>query len=97
MSVRFWRRMMSLDRVEGEIGVDRVRAVAGEQGEVVDLAGFAGFEDEADRVRVPWRMRWWCRPATASSAGMAAWFSVDAAVGENEDVDAVGDRLGRRR
>ncbi len=36
-------------RVEGEIGVDGLRAVAGEQTEMMDFARFAGFNDEADR------------------------------------------------
>ncbi len=35
--------------LEGEIGVDRFRAVARKTGKVMDLARFAGFDDEADR------------------------------------------------
>ncbi|MCY1231245.1 hypothetical protein D9M72_436870 [compost metagenome] len=35
-------------RIEGEIGVDRLGAVAGEQAEVVHFARFAGFEHDAD-------------------------------------------------
>ena len=38
-----------LQRLEGEIGVDRLRAVAGQAAEVMDFAGFAGFDDEPDR------------------------------------------------
>ena len=37
-----------LDRLEGEVGVDRGGAVADEQRDVVDLAGVAGLHDEAD-------------------------------------------------
>ena len=36
-------------RLEREIGIDRFGAVAGETGEVMDLARFAGLDDEADR------------------------------------------------
>ncbi len=35
--------------LEGEIGIDRFRAIAGETGEMVHLAHFASFDDEADR------------------------------------------------
>ena len=37
------------ERLEGEIGIDRLGAVAGEAGEVMHLARFAGLDDEADR------------------------------------------------
>ena len=36
-------------RLEGEIGIDRLGAVAGEAAEVMHLARLAGFDDEADR------------------------------------------------
>ena len=36
-------------RLEGEIGVDRLGAVAGEHGELVHLVRLAGLHDEADR------------------------------------------------
>ena len=36
-------------RLEGEIGIDRLGAVAGEAGEVVHLARLAGFDHEPDR------------------------------------------------
>ena len=37
-----------VEGLEGQVGVDGAAAVADEQGEVVDLARFAGFEHEAD-------------------------------------------------
>ena len=57
---------IAVERLEGEIGIDRLGAVAGEAGEVMDLARLAGFDDEADRgaqgpcgsgdgARPPWR------------------------------------------
>ena len=36
-----------LQRLEREIGVDRLRAVAGEHAEMMHLARFAGFDDDA--------------------------------------------------
>ena len=40
-------------RLEGEIGIDRFGAVAGETGEMMDLARFAGLDHEADRGAQP--------------------------------------------
>ena len=37
-----------VDGIEGHVGIDRVRAVADERREMVDLAGLAGFEDDGD-------------------------------------------------
>ena len=37
-----------LDGLHGEVGVDGGRAVADEQGDVVDLAHVAGLDDQAD-------------------------------------------------
>ena len=37
-----------VDGIEGHVGIDGVRAVADEGGEVMDLAGLAGFEDDGD-------------------------------------------------
>ena len=36
-------------RLEGEIGIDRLGAIAGEAGEMMHLARLAGLDDEADR------------------------------------------------
>ena len=41
--------MHAAQRIEGEIGVDRLRAVAGEAAEMMHLARLAGLDDEADR------------------------------------------------
>ena len=41
--------MEGRERFEGEVGVDGFGAVAGQHGEMVHLAGFAGFDDEAGR------------------------------------------------
>ena len=36
-------------RLERQVGVDRLGAIAGERAEMMDLARFAGLDDEADR------------------------------------------------
>ena len=36
-----------LDGLEGKPGIDRLRAIAGEDAEMVDLARFAGLDDQA--------------------------------------------------
>ena len=37
-----------LERLEGEIGIDRFGAVAGERAELMHLVGFARLDDETD-------------------------------------------------
>jgi hypothetical protein len=37
---------------------------------MVHFARLAGFDDEADEVRSPLRIRWWCTAAVASRAGI---------------------------
>ena len=80
-------------RLEGEIGIDRLGAVAGEAGEVVHFARLAGFDHEADRGaqaladqvvmdRGAGEQR---RDRNAVRAGIA--------VRQDDDVDAVAHRL----
>ena len=79
-------------RVEGEIGVDRLGAVAGEAAEMMHFARLAGFDDEADRgaqaladqVMVHGRRRQQRRDGDAVRP--------DLAVGQDDDVVAAGDR-----
>ena len=81
-----------MQRVEGEIGVDRLRAVAGEAAEMMHLARLAGFDDQADRgaqaladqVMMHRRRRQQRRDGDAVRA--------DLAVGQDDDVVAAGDR-----
>ena len=83
-------------RLEGEIGIDRLRAVAGEAGEMMHLARLAGFDHEADRgaqaladqVMMHGRAGEQRRDRNALGAGLA--------VGQDDDVDAVAHRLLRR-
>ncbi|MNV07343.1 hypothetical protein D3C71_977650 [compost metagenome] len=78
-------------RIEGEIGVDRLRAITGEQTEMVDFARFTGFHDETDRgaqtladqVMVHGGRRQKCRDRDAVRAELT--------VGENDDVVAAAN------
>ena len=80
------------DCFEGEIGVDRIATITEEEGEVVNFAGFRGFQDEgnagagslADEVMMQARDCEQCRDGCL--------FSADLAVGKNKDVDAVTNR-----
>ena len=82
-----------VDRVEGHVGVDRVGAEADERREVVDFAGFAGFEHDgnfcacarADQVVV--------ESTHDQQRGHRRVGRADVAVGNDEDVEAIGDRL----
>ena len=79
------------DRLENEIRIDRACAIAREEGEVVDFAGFAGFEDEADLRAGAISHEVMVQAGHGEERGDAGLVLADAAVGENEDVDAVGD------
>ena len=83
-----------VERLEHQVRVDRAGAVADQRREVVDLARLAGLEHEpglqaralAHEVVVHAR-----RPRAAH--GIAARSGLTRAVGEDQDVDAVGERL----
>jgi hypothetical protein len=62
-----------VERLEGDVRVDRPGAVAQQQREVVDLPRVAALDDQPARVRIPAATRWWCSPAQASSDGIGAW------------------------
>ena len=80
-------------RLEGEIGIDRFRAIAGQQGEMMHFARFAGLDDEpdrgaqalADQVMVHGGGGEQRRDRNAVGAGHA--------VGQHDDVVAAVDRL----
>ena len=83
-------------RLEGEIGVDRLGAVAGEAGEVMHLARLAGFHHQADRgaqaladqMMMHGRAGEQRRDRNAVGAGLA--------VRQDDDVAAAGAPLPRR-
>ena len=84
-----------VERLEHQVGVDRARAVADQRREVVHLARLAGLDDDprpqaralAHEVVVDRRDRQQRRDRRAARAQRA--------VGEDDDVDALCDRLAR--
>ena len=84
-----------VERGEGEPGIDSPGPVAGQKGEVVHLAGLARLNDEpAPRPRPLAN-----EMVVDAGRGQQRWHDRhlpgSAAVGEDEDRDAVGDRLRR--
>ena len=74
--------------------MDRLRAVAREQREMVHLARRAGLDDEAGAACAsPLRTRCWCTAAVASSAGIGSRSADTVAVGQDQDVVAQVDRV----
>ena len=83
-----------VERLERQIRIDGAAAVADEQREMMHLARLAGFEHQADaRARAAAdQMMMQTRPPPAARES-APVPRVNAAVGENQDVHAVGDGL----
>ena len=61
-----------VERLEREIRIDRARAVADEQREMMHFARFAGFQHQADPRARAFANQMMMQPATASSAGIGA-------------------------
>src|SRR3984893_5696799 len=95
MAIDFIRTLVrdGVERLEGEVGVNRFRSVACQQGEMVDLPRIAGFDDKAnrgaqplaDQVMMHRRRRKKRRDRNAIAAGHT--------VGQDDDVEAAVDRV----
>ncbi len=81
------------ERLEGEIGIDRLGAVAGEAGEVVNFARLAGFHDEADRGAQALADQMVMDRGAGEQRGDRNAVRAGIAVGQDDDVDAVAQRL----
>ena len=84
-----------VDRVEHEIGVDRARAVADEHGEVVHLARLAGLEHEARAQARALAHEVMVHGADGQQRRDRRAVRAGRAIGEDEDVDAGRDVVGR--
>ena len=84
-----------VDRLEGEVRVDGARAVADQEAEVVGLARLAGLEDEADPRPRPGADEVVVDGGDGEERRDRRVGLVVAAVGEDDEVVALGDRLGR--
>ena len=79
-------------RLEGEIGVDRLGAVAGEAGEVMHLARLAGFDHEADRGAQALADQVMMHGGAGEQRRDRDAVGAGAAVRQDDDVDAVAHR-----
>ena len=86
-----------VDGLEREIWIDRAAAVADEQREVMHLARFAGFQHQADAGAGAVADEMMMQAGDGQQRRDGRVVVVDAAVGENENVDAVRDGLVGRR
>ena len=80
-------------RLEGEIGIDRLGAVAGEAGEVMHLARLAGFDHEPDRGTQALADQMMMHGRAGEQRRDRNPVGAGAAVGDDDDVDAVAHRL----
>ena len=85
------------ERLEHHVRVDRGRAVADQRREVVDLARLAGLEHEAGLQARALADEVVVHPGDRQQRRDRHALGAEVAVGEDEDVDAAGDRLGRLR
>ena len=63
---------------------------------MMHFARLAGLQHQADPRARAGADQMMMQPGDASSAGIGAWRSVNAFIGQNQDRRAVGDRLIRR-
>ena len=83
-----------VDRLEGEVGVDRAGSVAEKHGEVVHLTRLAGFQDQADLGAGSRPHEVVMDGRNGEERGDGGIVGVMAAVGQDDDVVALGDSLG---
>ena len=83
------------ERLEGEIGIDRLGAVAGEAGEMVHFARLAGFHHEADRGAQALADQMMMHGGAGEQRRDRDAVGAGAAVGQDDDVDAVAHRAAR--
>ena len=76
-----------VERLEGEIRIDRAAAVADEQREVMHFARFAGFEHQAHARAQAFADQIVMQAGDRQQRGNRRELAVHAAVAEDEDVD----------
>ena len=78
--------------LEGEIGIDRLGAIAGEQREMMHFARFARLDDEADRGAQPLADQMMMHRGRREQRGNRNAVRTDHAVGQDDDVVAAVHR-----
>ncbi len=82
-----------VDRLEGQVRVDRGRTVAEQQRDVVDLTGVAALDDQTDLGAGLLPDQVMVDGGGQQQGGDRGLVPVAVAVGEHDDAGAVGDRL----
>ncbi len=83
-----------LDRLEGEVGVDRGCAVADEQRDVVHLTGLTGLDHQTDLGALPGANQVLVHGRGQQQGGDGRMVRVAVAVGQDQDPGAVRDGVG---
>ena len=80
--------------VEGQIGIDRFRAVTGQQTEVVNPLGFAGFDNQPDLGAQTGADQVMMNRSGGEQGGNGDVIRIQGAVGQNQDVVAAPHGVG---
>ena len=80
---------IGLDGLEREVGVDRLRAIAGQHRELMDLMRFAGLDDKADRGAQALADQMMMDRARCEKARDRNAVRAHVAVGQDDDVPAL--------
>ena len=82
-------------RVEGQVGVDGLGAIASQQGEMMNFAGFAGLDDQTDLGPEPAADQVVMHGGGGQQRRNGDVLGIHVPIGNDEDVVAVMDRLFR--
>ena len=82
-----------VERFEGEIRIDRAAAVADQQREMMHFARFAGFEHESNARPRAFANQMMMQAGNRQQRRNRRIVFIDAAIRQNQNVDAVFDRL----
>ena len=82
-----------IERLERQVGIDRTAAVAEQKGVVMDLPRFAGLQHDARAGAGPLADEMVVQARDGQQRRDRRVVLVDAAVGQNDDVGALGDGL----
>jgi hypothetical protein len=74
---------------EGQIWIDGAATVADQDGEMLNLPGFTGFEDEADAGSGAFANEVMVEAGDGQERRDGGMVMIDAAIGKDEDIDAL--------
>ena len=83
-----------VDRLEGQIRINRSAPVADEQREVMNLARFTGFENQSNAVAVAFANQVMVEAADSQQCRDGRALGAESAVGQDQNIDPVVNRFG---